>query len=94
MRAIDPALAPVTDTIRGLIAAGGKRLRPAFVYWGSRAGGECDEDAVVTVAAAVELLHTFALLHDDVMDRSGDAARTGRRTPGARRRASRVRVAR
>ena len=67
---LDPALAPVTRAIRELVAAGGKRLRPAFVYWGHRAAGGVDDRGIVPVAAAVELLHTFALLHDDVMDRS------------------------
>ncbi|HKE72237.1 MAG TPA: isopentenyl-diphosphate Delta-isomerase [Acidimicrobiales bacterium] len=76
--ALDPELAPVTGEVRGLVAAGGKRLRPAFVYWGHRATGADHDDAVLTVAAAVELLHTFALLHDDVMDRS--PTRRGRRT--------------
>jgi geranylgeranyl diphosphate synthase, type I len=68
--ALDPALAQVTGEIRGLVAAGGKRLRPAFVYWGHRASGAPHDERVLAVAAAVELLHTFALLHDDVMDRS------------------------
>jgi isopentenyl-diphosphate delta-isomerase type 1 len=76
--ALDPELAPVTGEVRALVAAGGKRLRPAFVYWGHRATGADHDDAVLTVAAAVELLHTFALLHDDVMDRS--PTRRGRRT--------------
>ena len=67
---LDPALAPVTRAIRELVAAGGKRLRPAFVYWGHRAAGGVDDRGIVPVAAAVELLHAFALLHDDVMDRS------------------------
>lgn len=74
--AVDPALAEVTDEIRALVDAGGKRLRPAFVYWGHRAAGADHDDAVLRPAAAVELLHTFALLHDDVMDRS--ATRRGR----------------
>jgi geranylgeranyl diphosphate synthase type I len=74
--ALDPVLAEVTDEIRGLVDAGGKRLRPAFVYWGHRAAGASHDDAVLRPAAAVELLHTFALLHDDVMDRS--ATRRGR----------------
>lgn len=67
---IDPRLAAVADAIGGLVAAGGKRLRPAFVYWGFRATGADEDDAVWALGAAVELLHTFALLHDDVMDRS------------------------
>jgi isopentenyl-diphosphate delta-isomerase type 1 len=78
---IDPLLAEVTDEIRGLVAAGGKRLRPAFVHWGHRATSAEADDAVLYPAAAVELLHTFALLHDDVMDRS--AVRRGRPTAHA-----------
>lgn len=66
---LHPALAEVASSISELVDAGGKRLRPAFVYWGHLAAGGT-EDGVVQVAGAVELLHTFALLHDDVMDRS------------------------
>ena len=58
-----------------------KRLRPAFVYWGHRAAGGADEPAAAHVGAAVEMLHTFALLHDDVMDR---APHTRGRPPPAR----------
>ena len=76
--AVDVALADVVDEIGGLLTASGKRLRPAFVYWGHRATGADHDDAVVDVAAAVELLHTFALLHDDVMD--GSVHRRGRLT--------------
>lgn len=67
---LDLALAPVGREIAGLVAAGGKRLRPAFVYWGHRATGAGHEPEVLRPAGAVELLHTFALVHDDVMDRS------------------------
>jgi isopentenyl-diphosphate delta-isomerase type 1 len=74
--AIDDALAPLIDEIRGLVDAGGKRLRPAFAYWGHRATGAAHDDGALGPAAAIELLHTFALLHDDVMDRS--ATRRGR----------------
>ncbi len=74
--AIDPSLAEVLDEIAGLVAAGGKRLRPAFVYWGHRASGAGHDPEVLLPAGAVELLHTFALLHDDVMDRS--TSRRGR----------------
>ena len=70
IEAVDPVLREVTGEIRSLVAAGGKRLRPAFVYWGHRAAGAAHDEAVLAPAAAVELLHTFALLHDDVMDRS------------------------
>ena len=50
--------------------AGGKRLRPAFCVWGYRAAGGTDDAAIARAAASLELLHTFAIIHDDIMDRS------------------------
>jgi len=47
--------------------AGGKWLRPALALLGARAAG-ADTGAAVPAAAAVELVHTFSLLHDDLMD--------------------------
>jgi geranylgeranyl diphosphate synthase, type I len=67
---IDPSLELVGREVAELVAAGGKGLRPAFVYWGHRATGARHTAGVLAPAAAVELLHTFALIHDDVMDRS------------------------
>jgi geranylgeranyl diphosphate synthase type I len=67
---LDPGLTPIGAEVADLVATGGKHLRPAFVYWGHRATGAAHDDAVLNPAAAVQLLHTFALLHDDVMDRS------------------------
>jgi geranylgeranyl diphosphate synthase type I len=68
--AVGDAAAALAAQVRQLVAAGGKRLRPAFTYWGHRATGAAHDDRVLPVAAAVELLHTFCLVHDDVMDRS------------------------
>ncbi|MGH2595922.1 MAG: polyprenyl synthetase family protein [Actinomycetota bacterium] len=65
------ALLPIDEVIR-LIAAGGKRLRPAFCYWGFRAGGGSDGEPIERAAASLELLHTMALIHDDLMDRSSE----------------------
>ena len=70
IRAADATVLEVVGPVRRLVAAGGKRLRPAFVHWGHRATGAPHEDALAFVGAAVEMLHTFALLHDDVIDRS------------------------
>ena len=56
--------------IRALLQAGGKRFRPSFCYWGYRAAGAEHRDEIVRVAASLELLHTFALVHDDIMDES------------------------
>jgi geranylgeranyl diphosphate synthase type I len=55
---------------------GGKRMRPAFCYWGWRAAGggigpsEALDDAALTAAASLELLQASALIHDDYMDGS------------------------
>jgi geranylgeranyl diphosphate synthase type I len=57
--------------LRSLVLAGGKRLRPAFCHWAFvGAGGDADDPAAVDAGAALELLHTFALIHDDIMDGS------------------------
>ena len=79
--AISEDLGPLVDSIASLIT-GGKRLRPAFCYWGWRGAGGDDEDAIVRAATSLELLHACALVHDDVMDRSD----TRRGMPSAHRR--------
>jgi geranylgeranyl diphosphate synthase, type I len=81
---LDPALAPLAATAREAVLSPGKRLRPAFAYWGWRgAGGDPSfEKDVLPAIAALELLHAFALVHDDVMDRSD----TRRGRPSAHRR--------
>jgi geranylgeranyl diphosphate synthase, type I len=60
---------PCLDAMTDLLA-GGKRLRPAFCYWGWRAAGGEDCAQILTASAALELLHASALVHDDVMDGS------------------------
>jgi len=73
---IDPRLGRLVDELESAVCAGGKRLRPELLAWGYRAGGRDLDDAVVRAAAALELLHTFALIQDDVIDDS--ATRRGR----------------
>src|SRR5690242_5623907 len=64
--AVAPEVGEPLRVLRDLVAAGGKRLRPAFCYWSFvGAGGDPDDATVVDVGAALELLHTFALVHDD-----------------------------
>jgi geranylgeranyl diphosphate synthase type I len=65
---LDPAALPLLDEVRRLVDAGGKRIRPAFCYWGFRAAEGEDGEAIVRAGAALELLHTMALVHDDVID--------------------------
>ena len=65
-----PEAAEMVDELRRIVGAGGKRIRPAFCYWGYRAAVGDDGEPIVRAAAALELFHTFALIHDDVMDES------------------------
>lgn len=76
---LDEDLAEPLLALNQLVMAGGKRLRPAFCYWGYvGAGGDGNHRIVVDAGAAFELLQAFALVHDDVMD--GSSIRRGART--------------
>jgi geranylgeranyl diphosphate synthase, type I len=65
------ATEPIDEILR-IIRAGGKRIRPAFCFWGFRAGGGEAGEPIWRAAAALELLHTMALIHDDVIDAGRD----------------------
>ncbi len=57
--------------LEDFVVGGGKRLRPAFAYWGWRAVATRDPDPdVLLLFSALELLHACALVHDDVIDDS------------------------
>ena len=77
----------MTDALSALLA-GGKRLRPAFCYWGWRGAKDAPDnlpeldDAALRAAASLEFLQGCALIHDDVMDGSD----TRRGLPAAHRR--------
>jgi geranylgeranyl diphosphate synthase type I len=63
--------AALTAALEEFVLRGGKRLRPAFAYWGWRAVSTRDADPdVLRLFAALELLHACALVHDDVIDNS------------------------
>jgi geranylgeranyl diphosphate synthase, type I len=83
---IDPALETVVDTIESFVLGGGKRLRPAFAYWGFRGAGGEDSDEVTAAVAALEFVQASALIHDDVMD----ASDTRRGEPAVHRRFERM----
>ena len=84
---VSPDMEPLVSALRDLLA-GGKRLRPAFAYWGWRGAsadvtlGSAEESAVVHAVTGLEFLQACALIHDDVMDGSD----TRRGLPAAHRR--------
>jgi len=92
-RLVDPTLAAHVDGLHPPMraiaryhfgwddsAGSGKALRPALAILGARAAGaRGDEPEVVDAACAVELIHNFSLLHDDIMDKD----RTRRHRPTA-----------
>ncbi|MBB5869112.1 geranylgeranyl diphosphate synthase type I [Allocatelliglobosispora scoriae] len=67
--------------VRSFVLSGGKRLRPAFCYWGWRGAVDPDtaapqaERVAIIAGAALELFHCFALIHDDIID--GSSLRRG-----------------
>ncbi len=67
----------VHTAMRYSVLAGGKRLRPALVLMGARVAG-ADEQDVLGVACAVELVHTYSLIHDDLPAMDDDDVRRGR----------------
>jgi geranylgeranyl diphosphate synthase, type I len=75
---IGTPFAPVLDALERFVLDGGKRIRPAMCHAGYLIGGGSDEVALVPAAASLELWHSFALIHDDIMDNS--TTRRGTRT--------------
>jgi geranylgeranyl diphosphate synthase type I len=66
---MDPSAVALVDELLRLLGAGGKRVRPALCFWAFQASGGHEDDSIVRVCGALELLHTSALVHDDLMDR-------------------------
>ncbi|AFM17925.1 geranylgeranyl pyrophosphate synthase [Mycolicibacterium chubuense NBB4] len=63
--------AVLTEALEEFVLRGGKRLRPAFAYWGWRAvAGSEPGPSVLRLFSALEMLHACALVHDDVIDAS------------------------
>ncbi|GBD08877.1 Heptaprenyl diphosphate synthase component 2 [Candidatus Thermoflexus japonica] len=69
MREIPLAFEPLKTAVDHLLTAGGKRIRPLLVLLTGRLYRPTDE-AMVSLAAAVEMLHTATLVHDDLIDGS------------------------
>lgn len=76
-----PEIEPVRlhEAIRWSVFAGGKRIRPAIVYAVGRSFG-VEPRMLDTSAAAVEMIHTYSLIHDDLPAMDDDDLRRGRAT--------------
>lgn len=70
MEAESPAARVAAEKVRRVIKSGGKRIRPIFCLLGHAVAGGEEDERILKVAASLELLHTFAIIHDDLMDRS------------------------
>lgn len=73
----------LTQTSQHILGAGGKRLRPRLVLLAHAAvNGTAPDDYLVPLAAAVEIIHTATLVHDDINDKG--TLRRGRETVNSR----------
>jgi len=72
----------LTEIAGELISSGGKRVRPALALMVFRAAGGDDPVDVIDIGAALELIHSATLLHDDILDTG--MTRRGRPSPLAR----------
>ncbi|HWC27242.1 MAG TPA: farnesyl diphosphate synthase [Solirubrobacteraceae bacterium] len=75
----DPTIAPLVETMRYSLLAGGKRIRPVLALATARAIGR-EADELLPFAAALELIHTYSLIHDDLPAMDDDDMRRGRPT--------------
>jgi geranylgeranyl diphosphate synthase, type II len=75
--ALTPDLGTLTVSMRYALAGGGKRIRPVLCLATGDAVGAV-VDALLPAAAAVELVHTFSLVHDDLPALDDDTERRGR----------------
>jgi geranylgeranyl diphosphate synthase type I len=71
----DAVIADSLKYVKKVILSGGKRLRPAFMYYGYLAAGGKEKEKIIRASVSIELIHTFLLIHDDIIDR--DSKRHG-----------------
>lgn len=74
----DKIIADALCYVKDLILAGGKRIRPALMYYGYVGAGGKEKEKMLKTAMSIELVHMFLLMHDDIIDR--DNERHGKET--------------
>ena len=68
------------DAMHYSLNAGGKRIRPILVLESAKASGKENIDDILDVALAVEMIHTYSLIHDDLPSMDNDDLRRGKPT--------------
>ncbi len=76
---VDPRAVRLVEAMRYSLLAGGKRIRPVLTLATARGRG-ADPASVLPTAAALELIHTYSLIHDDLPAIDDDTLRRGRPT--------------
>jgi geranylgeranyl diphosphate synthase, type II len=77
--AAEPGTARLEEAMRYSLLAGGKRIRPVLALATAEALGRAPED-VLPLAAAIEMIHTYSLIHDDLPAMDDDELRRGKPT--------------
>jgi geranylgeranyl diphosphate synthase, type II len=77
--AAEPGTAPLEEAMRYSLLAGGKRIRPVLALATAEALGRSPEE-VLPLAAAIEMIHTYSLIHDDLPAMDDDELRRGKPT--------------
>ena len=75
----DGSISPVDEAMEYSVEAGGKRLRPILMMAAADAAG-ADGTKFLPVASALEMIHTYSLIHDDLPSMDNDDYRRGRLT--------------
>jgi geranylgeranyl diphosphate synthase type II len=75
----EPATAGLEQAMRYSLLAGGKRIRPVLALATAEAVGR-EPDSVLPLAAAIEMIHTYSLIHDDLPAMDDDDLRRGQPT--------------
>lgn len=71
-------IADMLKYFKKTLLAGGKRIRPCMMYYGYLAAGGTNKQEIMNVSICIELIHSFLLMHDDIIDR--DEMRHGMKT--------------
>lgn len=65
----DDLVAEAVGHVKTIVLSGGKRLRSAFMYYGYLGAGGTEKEKMLHTSMSIELIHSFLLIHDDIIDR-------------------------